>query len=210
MKKKKLEFKKNSNLDNSLKDFMFYINYNENISKNKFKNSLNSMKIDYYDNLLETSIPKEAQIAQRMYSEESDIFNDFYRLSKEKFNKKLMELELTTDEVEVYINNLKKSEIILKKDIVVYRGFTVFNINPNKLKETHGFISTSVDKAIAVGYTQGIGKVIPVQIPKETKIMYLRKHSIYPNHMEVLIPPEYYIHGYKVKNQVKYIIRKRK
>lgn len=40
--------------------------------------------------------------------------------------------------------------------------------------------------------------------------MYLRKNSTYPNHMEVLILPEYYIHEYSTDNQVKYEIRKRK
>lgn len=92
---------------------------------------------------------------------------------------------------------LKKSEIKLKKDIIVYRGFNVFNIDSKKLNETYGYISTSVDKAIACGYTRGTGEVISIEILKGTKIMYLRKYSTYPKHMEVLIPPKYYIHEYK-------------
>jgi len=40
--------------------------------------------------------------------------------------------------------------------------------------------------------------------------MYLRKYSIYPKHMEVLIPPIYYIQEYKEENIAKYQIRKRK
>ena len=105
---------------------------------------------------------------------------------------------------------LKKSEIKLKKDIIVYRGFNVFNIDSKKLNETYGYISTSVDKAIACGYTRGTGEVISIEIPKGTKIMYLIKYSTYPKHMEVLIPPKYYIHEYKEGNTTKYIVRQRK
>ena len=87
MKKRKIESIENLNPNNSLKDFEFYCNYNKKVRKNKFKNSLTPSEIIYFDNLLETPIPKEAQIAQKAYSKKSDIFNNFYRLSKEEFKR---------------------------------------------------------------------------------------------------------------------------
>lgn len=210
MENKKLKSKNNSKEINSLKDLGFYCNYNKSISKNKFKNSLTKSEIRYYDNLLETPIPEEAQIAQEAYSIESDIFNDYYKLSKSEYKEMIKESNSNVREVEQLMRNLGKSEIKLKKNIIAHRGFDRANIDSKKLKETQGYISTSVDKAIACGYTRGIGGVISIEIPKGTKIMYLRKYSIYPKHMEVLIPPEYYIHEYKERNITKYKIKKEK
>jgi len=202
--------KKNSKKVNSLKDLEFYCNYNKSVSKNKFKNSLTKSEISYYDNLLETPIPKESQIAQETYSIESDIFNDYYNLPKDEYEKNIKKDDSNIIEVEHLIKYLKKSEIKLNKDILVHRGFNVLNIDSEKLKEIQGYISTSVDKAIACGYTRGTGDVISIKVPKRTKIMYLRKYSTYPHHMEVLIPPKYYIQEYKEDNTVKYMIKKRK
>jgi len=210
MKNKKHKNKNNSKKANSLKDLEFYCNYNKSVSKNKFKNSLTKSEISYYDNLLENQIPKEAQLAQEAYSIESDPFNDYYRLSKREYKEKIKELDSNVGELEQLIRDLKKSEIKLKKNTIVHRGFQVFNIDSIKLRETQGYISTSVDKAIACGYTRGIGEVISIEVPKGTEIMYLRKYSIYPKHMEVLIPPKYNIHEYKEENIVKYIVKKRK
>jgi len=210
MENRKQNSKKNSKEVNSLKDLEFYCNYNKSVSKNKFKNSLTKSEISYYDNLLETPIPKEAQIAQKLYSIESDIFNDYYKLSKSEYKEMIKELNSNVKEVEQLMGNLKKSEMKLKKDIIVYRGFDRINIDSMKLKQTQGYISTTVDKAIACGYTRGTGEVISIEVLKGTKIMYLRKYSIYPHHIEVLIPPEYYIQEYKESNTAKYIVRKRK
>ena len=210
MSNEKNKSKNNSKETNSLKDLEFYCNYNKSVSKNKFKNSLTKSEITYYDNLLETLIPKEAQIAQETYSIESNIFNDYYNLPKNEYEESIKKEDSNVVEVEHLMNCLKKSEIKLKKDIIVHRGFNVFNIDSKKLRETQGYISTSVDKAIACGYTRGTGDLISIKVPKWTKIMYLRKYSTYPKHMEVLIPPEYYIHGYKECNATKYIVKKRK
>jgi hypothetical protein len=209
MKGKNQKSKNNSKKVNSLKDLEFYCNYNKTASKNKFKNGLTKSEISYYDNLLETLIPEEAQIAQEAYSIDSDDFNDYYKLPKFEYEEKIKKLNLNVEKLEQLMTNLKKSEITLKKDIIVHRGFEVVKINSKKLRETQGYISTSVDKAIACGYTRGMGEVISIKVPKRTIIMYLRKNSIYPKHMEVLIPPEYYIHEYKEENSTKYIIRKR-
>ena len=210
MKNKKLKSKKSLKKSNSLKDLEFYCNYNKGVSKNKFKNGLTKSAISYYDNLLETPLSEKAQIAQEIYSVKSDVFNDYYRLSKNEFEEKIKEEESNVREVEQLMRDLKKSEIKLKKDIIVHRGFNVFNINSKKLKDTYGYISTSVDEAIACGYTRGTGEVISIEVPKRTEIMYLRKYSIYPKHMEVLIPQKYYIHKYKDGNIGKYEIRTRK
>jgi len=48
-----------------------------------------------------------------------------------------------------------------------------------------------LDPAISKGYTRGKGEVEAIKIPKGTKIMYLRKHSEYPNHLELVIPDNY-------------------
>jgi len=210
MNNKKHKTKNNSKPPNSLKDLEFYCNYNKSVSKNKFKNSLTKSEISYYDNLLETSIPEKAQIAQEAYSIESDLFNDYYKLSKSEYGEKIKEDDSNVKELGQLMRDLKKSEIKLKKDIIVHRGFDVGPIDSKKLKETKNYISTSVDKAIACGYTRGTGEVISIEVPKGTKIMYLRKYSIYPRHMEVLIPPKYHIHEYKEENIIKYKVRKRK
>jgi len=94
---------------------------------------------------------------------------------------------------------LKKSEFILEEDITVTRGYGSSKIDSDKLKKTKGYISTSLDKAISRGYTTVEGKDIRIKVRKGTKIMYLRNYSKYPNHMEVLIPPEYYIPEVKLK-----------
>jgi len=39
--------------------------------------------------------------------------------------------------------------------------------------------------------------------------MYLRNYSLYPNHVEILIPPKYYIKEYKIKGELIYKIVKR-
>jgi len=101
-----------------------------------------------------------------MYSIESDFFNDYYRLSENEYGEKIKEDDSNIKEVEELIRDLKKSEVNLKKGIIVYRGFNVFNIYSKKLKDTYGYISTSVDKSIACGYTRGIGEIISIEIPK--------------------------------------------
>jgi len=210
MKNKRVSSKINSEKFKSLKDLEFFCNYNKTVSKDKFKNSLTKSEISYYDNLFERPSPKKVQIAQKLYSINSNIFNDYYRLSKSEYENKVEELDFSVEEVKQLMRDLKESEIKLKKNIKVHRGFEVVNIDAKKLKETQGYISTSVDKAIACGYTRGTGKSISIEVPKGVRIMYLRKYSIYQKHLEVLIPPKYYIYEYKEENIVKYKVKKRK
>lgn len=66
MENKKQKSEKNSKKANSLKDLELHCNYNKSVSKSKFKSSLTKNEISCYDNLLEISIPKEAQIAKRL------------------------------------------------------------------------------------------------------------------------------------------------
>lgn len=183
--------------------------YNARVGKSEYINSLNENEIKKYDNTLFTKIPEESQIAHRKYSHDSDIFNNYYRLSEKEFKKFLKLENLNIKEVEKNIANLKKGSIVLKEDLVVYRGFDIKNIDPIKLKTTEGFISTSLDEAISIGYTRGTGRAIKITIPKGTRVMYVKDYSIYPNHLEVVIPPEYCTVEYKVSNQLLYKIVKR-
>ncbi|MCL2114811.1 MAG: hypothetical protein FWH29_01145 [Methanobrevibacter sp.] len=181
--------------------------YNSTVGKANFMNSLSETQIRNYDNMLIRNIPKESQDAHKAYSIDSNIFNDYYRMFKKEF--KEMYGDITRKEVKILINDLKKSIIILEEDITTFRGFNIMDIDPVKLREVGGLISTSVDEAIAIGYTRGTGKTIELIVLKGTPVMYLRKYSIYPNHMEVLIPPEYYIKEYEKKGKLLYKVVKR-
>lgn len=110
MKKKKLKSKKDFDLDNTLNYPISNI-INKNTKKKKFKNILTRSEIKYYDDLLEVPIPKESQKAQKKYSQDSDIFNNYYRLNKKEFNKKYGPIE---KKIESLIKDLNNSKIILK------------------------------------------------------------------------------------------------
>jgi len=182
--------------------------FNMKANKADMKNSLSFEEIrDIDSDFMPQEMPKEAKVAQRWYSEESDIFNNFFR-NYDKFLKKLSELNISKKEVIDGINDLKKSIVLTKKEYIVYRGIGG-KFDVNRFNKSGGFISTTFDKAIACGYTRGNGEVITIKVPKGTSLMYIRTNSIYPNHMEILIPDTYYLKPLNVKGKVEYHVTKR-
>ena len=94
--------------------------------------------------------------------------------------------------------------------MIVFKGFKRPNIDVDRVNSKKIFISTSIDEAVANGYTRGSGDYIPIKLPKDIQRIYNKKYSKYPNHMEIDVPPEYYIHEYKINNKTFYEFRKRK
>jgi len=184
--------------------------HNANVGKSDYKNSLSYEEMKHYDDTLGTKVPKESQKAHRLYSVDSNIVNDYLSLSNKEFLKKYSNDGWTIPKVEKQLTGLKKSQITTNEDTIVYKGFkTTSKIDVNRVNNKNGYISTSLDEAVAIGYTRSKGDYISIKIPKGTEVIYLRKYSEYPNHMEIMISPKYKIHEYKVNGKLMYEVRKR-
>ncbi|MDR0911111.1 MAG: ADP-ribosyltransferase [Methanobrevibacter sp.] len=177
--------------------------------KSNYVNSLSEKQIKYADELLGTKIPKESQISHWKYSLNSNITNDYCSLSEKEFLKKYKPHNLTIDDVKKDIDNFNKSSVVLKEDIIVYKGLSKKNPDIKRINDKNMFISTSLDESVAIGYTRGKGDYMTIKVPKGTRIIYLRKYSEYPNHMEIVIPPEYKIKEIKVGKEITYEFVKR-
>jgi hypothetical protein len=169
------------------------------------KNRLSSNEIYNIDKDFIQEMPKEAKKAQRLYSEDSDIFNEYFRGYTEKTLRYIEEVDMKLEDIKNHITNLKKSMIVTKKDYIVYRG-VIGKFDVNRFNSSDGFISTSFDRAIAKGYTRGNGDVVPIRVPKGTPVMYIRHNSIYPNHLELLIPDNYYLKEIVTKGSTEYVV----
>jgi len=130
-----------------------------------------------------------------------------YSKNERKFLEKYSEKELALAKRQ--LKNLNASKVITTEDMVVHKGFEKGPFDANIINNKNSFISTSIDEAISIGYTRGTGEHISIKIPKGTEVIYLRKYSKFPNHMEIVISPEYYIHKSKVRCKLMYEIRKR-
>ena len=183
--------------------------YNMGASKKDMKNSLSSKEIYNIDKDLIKEIPKESKKAQELYSKSSDIFNEYFRGYEEKTLKEMAKANLKIEDVKNHITNLKKSTVTTKKEYVVYRGVTG-KFDVNRFNKSDGFISTSFDKAIAKGYTRGNGEIVVIRVLKGTPVMYIRQNSIYPLHMELLMPDDFYLKKLASKGKNEYVVTKRK
>jgi len=81
--------------------------YNSTVGKRWFINSLSKNEIISFDKFFAKNIPIESQIVQRKYSIDSDICNDYYRLSGKDLNKLLLKKGISIHEIEQDIENLK-------------------------------------------------------------------------------------------------------
>jgi len=182
--------------------------YNANVGKVYYKNSLSEEQIKYFDDLLGTKIPKESRISHKLYSTDSNIVNDYLSISNKNFMKNYGENGVKIAEKQ--IKGLNASKIVTNEDLIVYKGFkTTKNIDVSRINDKNRYVSTSLDKAVAIGYTRGAGNYISIKIPKGTEVIYIRKYSEYPNHMEILITPEYYIHESKINGRLIQEVKKR-
>jgi len=178
--------------------------------KKDYKNSLSPKQIHGHDSDFTPNVmSKESKKAQYIYSKNSVIFNEFFTEYKKKTLLAIKELGKTIKDIEIMINDLKKSMVTTDKDYIVSRGvqgkFDVGMSNQSK-----GFMSTSLDPAISKGYVGNGGDVIFIKVPKGSKVMYLRGNSKFPNHMEILISYEDYKLVKAVPNKSYDYILKRK
>jgi hypothetical protein len=183
--------------------------HNIKYGKSKYKNSLSKKQIKYVDELLGTKIPKTAEKPHNLYSLDSDIVNGRFSFSEIKYQKLLHDYGLTMKDAEKIIIDFNKSSIVLKEDIIVYKGLSRKNPDIKKINDKKIFISTTLDESVAIGYTRGRGDYMAIKVPKGTRIIYLRKYSEYPNHIEVVIPPEYKLKEIKIGKEITYEIVKR-
>jgi len=185
--------------------------YNMRASKKDMKNSLSSKEIHNIDkDFMPQIMPKEAKLAQYDYSVDSKLFNEYFRGFSKETLMDMRELDTTIKDVEKMIIDLKKSIIRTKKDYIVYRG-VIGKFDVNRFNKSGGFIATSFDKAIAKGYTRGKGEVIAIKVPKGTPVMYIRHNSIYPDHIELLIPDNYSnLRKVIKKSRTYYVVTKKK
>jgi hypothetical protein len=183
--------------------------HNIKYGKSKYKNSLSKKQIKYADEFLGTKIPKKSEKIHKFYSEDSNFLNGYYFMKREEYIKKINSMGLNIYDVEKQIANFNKSSIVLKEDIIVYKGLSSKNPNIKSLNNKKMFISTSLDESVAIGYTRGEGDYMKIKVPKGTRIIYLRKYSKYPNHMEIVIPPEYKLKEIKSDKEIIYEFVKR-
>jgi len=224
MKKSLIKSKENDSKKENLKDFKeefskeeFRIklkekaieSYNIQASKKDMKNSLSPEEIYNIDkDFIPQIMPKEAKLAQYEYSVDSTLFNAYFRGISDKLKTTMEKSGISAKVIEKGIDDLKKSIVVTKKDYIVYRGIEG-EFDLKRFNDSGGFISTSFDKAISKGYTRGKGEVIAIKVSKGTFVMYIRHNSVYPHHMELLIPENYKLKELVRKGKKEYIVIKR-
>jgi len=211
--KSKEKSSKKEKLKDSKKEFTIDLkqkaieSYNITASKKDMKNSLSSEEIYAIDKDFIQKMSKEAKKMQYEYSVNSTLFNEYFRGFSEETLIDMKKIGLSIKDIEKMINDLKKSMVVTKKEYIVYRGIIgVFDVD--RFNKSGGFISTSFDKAISKGYTRGKGEVVPIKVPRGTHVIYIRNNSIYPNHMELLIPDNYYLKKIVTNSRSEYIATK--